>query len=203
MAKNNKWCQSYSNWKRYFTEWVTSSSPQDLLDIKIFFDFRSVYGDEELADQLQHHINHVTASYSTFFVYMSESVLNINIPDNMQKLKVPVDVKLLLLPLIDFARIYTIKQRLNETNTYRRLEAINDKGVLSKEIYNSVSYYYNFLMHLRLKHQVECCDSSIEINNVVNPSNLTDVDKQLLKSYYDVLEDLRIKIKNDFKGVII
>jgi PAS domain S-box-containing protein len=203
MAKNNKWCQPYSTWKRYFTEWVTSSSPKDLLDIKIFFDFRCVYGEEELADELQHHIHHVTASYSTFFIYLSESVLNTNIPDTMQRLKVPVDVKLLLLPLIDFARIYTIKQRLNETNTYRRLKAINNNGVLSKEVYNSVSFYYNFLMHLRLKHQVECYDSSTEINNVVNPSNLTDVDKQLLKSYYDVLEDLRTKINNDFKGVII
>jgi hypothetical protein len=34
---------------------------------------------------------------------MSESVLNINIPDNMQKLKAPVDLKLLLLPVVDFA----------------------------------------------------------------------------------------------------
>jgi CBS domain-containing protein len=133
MAKNNKWCQPYSAWKRYFTEWVTSSNPQDLLDIKIFFDFRNVYGNEELSAQLQNHIHHVTASFNTFFIYMSESVLNINIPDNMQKLKAPVDVKLLLLPVVDFARLYTIKQKLNETNTYRRLEAINDKGVFQMQ----------------------------------------------------------------------
>jgi PAS domain S-box-containing protein len=200
MAKNNKWCQPYSAWKRYFTDWVTSSSPQDLLDIKIFFDIRSVYGDEELSAQLQKHIHHVTASFNTFFIYMSESVLNINIPDNMQKLKAPVDVKLLLLPVVDFARLYTIKQKLNETNTYRRLEAINDKGVISNAVYKSISYCYNFLMRLRLKHQIDCYDNDVEIDNIINPAGLTDVDKQLLKSYFDVLENLMNKIRMDFKG---
>jgi PAS domain S-box-containing protein len=200
MAKNKKWCQSYSTWKRYFTDWITTSSPQDLLDVKIFFDFRSVYGDEELSAQLQDHIHHVTASFNSFFIYMSESVLNINIPDNMQKLKAPVDIKLLLLPVVDFARLYTIKQKLNETNSSRRLEAINDKGVLSNAIYKSVSYCYNFLMRLRLKHQIDCYDNNVEIDNTINPAGLTDVDKQLLKSYLEVLADLRNKINMDFKG---
>lgn len=201
MAKNNKWCQPYSAWKRYFTEWVTSSSPQDLLDIKIFFDFRNVYGDEELSFQLQNHIHHVTASFNTFFIYMSESVLNINIPDNMQKLKAYVDIKLLLLPIVDFARLYTIKQKLNETNTYRRLEAINDKGVLSNAVYKSLTYCYNFLMRLRLKHQIDCYDNNVEIDNIINPADLTDVDKQLLRSHFDVLENLMNKIRMDFKGL--
>ena len=200
MAKNNKWCQPYSTWKRYFTDWVTTSNPQDLLDIKIFFDLRYVYGDEELSIQLQNHIHHVTASFNTFFIYMTDSVLGINIPDNMQKLKTPVDIKLLLLPVVDFARLYTIKQKLNETNTYRRLEAINEKGVLSGTSYKSLIYCYNFLMQLRLKHQVKRFDSNIEIDNLINPANLTDVDTMLLKSYFDVLENLRNKISSDFKG---
>ncbi|MDZ7624232.1 MAG: putative nucleotidyltransferase substrate binding domain-containing protein [Ignavibacteriaceae bacterium] len=115
---------------------------------------------------------------------MSDSVLGINIPDNMQKLKAPIDIKLLLLPVVDFARLYTIKQKLNETNTYRRLEAINEKGVLSGTSFKSLTYCYNFLMHLRLKHQVKRFDSNIEIDNLINPANLTDVDMMLLKSYF-------------------
>jgi signal-transduction protein with cAMP-binding, CBS, and nucleotidyltransferase domain len=55
-------------------------------------------------------------------------------------------------------------------------------------------------MRLRLKHQIECYDNNVEIDNTINPSSLTDVDKQLLKSYFDVLADLRNKINMDFKG---
>ena len=129
MAKNVKWCQSLSAWKKYFTNWVTTSSPQDILDIKIFFDFRFVYGHEDFALQLQDHVNHITSSFSTFFVYMGESVLSINIPENMQKLKTSIDLKLVLLPIVDYARLYSIKNRLNETNTYRRLNLCGTAGL--------------------------------------------------------------------------
>jgi PAS domain S-box-containing protein len=192
MAKNNKWCQPYSVWKKYFTNWITASSPQDLLDIKIFFDFRSVYGDEILAIQLQNHIHHVTASFNTFFIYISESMSGINIPDSMQKLKAPVDLKLLLLPVVDLARLYSIKHKLNETNTHRRLEVLNDKRIISDTLFKSVSFYYNHIMRLRLKHQINCFMSNIEPDNLVNPASLAEIDTQILKSYFNILEILRI-----------
>ncbi|MFO7524015.1 MAG: DUF294 nucleotidyltransferase-like domain-containing protein [Ignavibacteriaceae bacterium] len=199
MAKNTKWCRNYSTWKRYFTDWVTTSNPQDLLDIKIFFDFRCVYGDEKLTEELQNHVHHVSNSFNSFFNYMSDSVLRINIPDNMVKLKAPIDIKLLLLPVMDFARLYTIKHRLNETNTYRRLEAINVKGILSGTSFKNVSYCYNFLMRIRFKHQIECYDSNVEIDNIINPANLTEVERQILKSYFEILNNLKSKINLDFK----
>ncbi len=199
MAKNGKWCQPYSIWKRYFTDWITTSNTQDLLDVKIFFDFRNVFGDEELSEKLQNHIFHVTASFSGFFIYMKESVLNINIPENMQKFKTPIDLKLLLLPVVDFARLYSIKHKLNETNTYRRIETINDNGVLPDPLYKEISYYYNYLMQLRLKHQLQCSETGIEIDNLINLAAITGTESMLIKNYFDVLEELRNKIRSDFK----
>jgi signal-transduction protein with cAMP-binding, CBS, and nucleotidyltransferase domain len=203
MAKNAKWCQPFSVWKRYFTNWVTTSSPQDLLDIKIFFDFRHVYGDEELTTQLQNHIQHLTASYDTFFIYLAESMLGVTIPENMQKIKNPIDIKLLLLPLVDFARLYSLKYKTIETNTFRRLEAIMDKGILTISAFKSSSFCYNYLMQARLKRQIDCFDSNIQIDNLVNPTHLTEIDVALLKNYFDVLEALRNKIRMDFKGTKI
>ncbi len=199
MAKNGKWCQPYSIWKRYFTDWITTSNTQDLLDVKIFFDFRNVFGDEELSEKLQNHIFHVTASFSGFFIYMKESVLNINIPENMQKFKTPIDLKLLLLPVVDFARLYSIKHKLNETNTYRRIETINDNGVLPDPLYKEISYYYNYLMQLRLKHQLQCSETGIEIDNLINLAAITGTESMLIKNYFDVLEELRNKIRSDYK----
>jgi PAS domain S-box-containing protein len=202
MAKNNKWCQPYSVWKKYFTNWITASGPQDLLDIKIFFDFRTVYGDEEFAVQLQNHIHYVTSSFNTFFIYISESMAAINIPDSMQKLKAPVDIKLLLLPVVDFARLYSIKNKLTETNTYRRLEAIADMGILSNTLFKSISFYYNHFMRLRLKHQTNCIISGIEPDNLLNPSSFTEIDQQLMKSYFNTLEELKNTGSLNFKGVL-
>ncbi len=201
MAKNAKWCQSFSAWKKYFTNWVTTSSPQDILDIKIFFDFRFVYGHEDFAAQLQEHVNHITSSFSTFFVYMGDSVLNINIPENMQKLKSSIELKLVLLPIVDYARLYSIKNRLNETNTYRRLEALRDSRIINNSLFNSVIYYYNFVMHKRLKHHVGSFDAKVEPDNMLAISNLSEIDSTVFKNYFEFVESLKNKISMDLKGI--
>lgn len=201
MAKNLKWCQPFSSWKKYFTNWVTTSSPQDILDIKIFFDFRFVYGHEDFAAQLQEHVNHVTSSFSTFFVYMGESVLNISIPENIQKLKASVDLKLILLPIMDYARLYSIKNRLNETNTYRRLEALRDNRIITASLNDSLTYYYNFIMLKRLKHQATFNDANLNPDNMLSSSNLSEVDVLLLKNYFEFIESLKNKISMDLKGI--
>ena len=40
MAKNPKWCQPISIWKKYFKDWVYKAGPEALLQTSIFFDFR-------------------------------------------------------------------------------------------------------------------------------------------------------------------
>lgn len=199
MAKNEKWVQPVSVWKKYFTEWITESSPQNLLDIKIFFDLRPVYGDLELGKKLQEHFYFVAASYRPFFIFMSESVKSNSLPESMIKLKSNPDIKLLLLPVVDFARIYAIKHKFQEQNTYKRLELIYSHGFISSPLYKNISYFYNYLMNLRLKHQIECDEANLEINNKVPLQSLTETDLLLLKRFYDVLEELKNKISIDFK----
>jgi signal-transduction protein with cAMP-binding, CBS, and nucleotidyltransferase domain len=58
-------------------------------------------------------------------------------------------------------------------------------------------------MQARLKRQIDCFDSNIQIDNLVNPTHLTEIDVALLKNYFDVLEALRNKIRMDFKGTKI
>ena len=48
MASNPRWCRSLPDWVSSFDEWVHKSEPQEIIDISVFFDFRTVYGDAEL-----------------------------------------------------------------------------------------------------------------------------------------------------------
>ena len=53
MAKNPQWCKPLSVWEKYFTDWITTPEPQNLLDATIFFDFRNIYGDESITERLR------------------------------------------------------------------------------------------------------------------------------------------------------
>ena len=67
MAKNTKWTQSISTWKEYFHKWVYNSSQQDLIDISIYFDFRHVYGDVKIVDELRLYLGDLTKNQAGFF----------------------------------------------------------------------------------------------------------------------------------------
>lgn len=203
MAMNEKWCQPLDSWKKYFTNWITDSNPQALLDSKIFFDLRYVYGDEELTELLLKHITKLINASTTFFFYLSEDIIHKAIPDDVKKLKANIDLKKLMIPIVDFARIYNFKYNLRACNTKNRLEEIYSHGYLIDSTFNNIHYIYNFLMDIRMKHQVNCLENKKTVDNLIDPNNLAEVQSAILKEYFELYETLKIKLRLDFKGTLV
>lgn len=202
MAQNPEWCQPLSQWKAYVTKWVTDSSPQDLLDVKIFFDFRAVYGERLLSDKLREHLFSVTAVSNPFFIYLTDSVLTWDAPDGVQKLKTPVDVKKITLPLIDLARIYALKHGVSKTNTLERVTALYEKDAFSSQKQREFVQMYDFLMRIRFKHQTALLSESRPADNILDPQTLSEMDTLLFKKILQTIKDFQNKLSFDLKGVL-
>ncbi len=202
MAKNTKWCQPISIWKDYFTNWITTASPQDLLDIKIFFDFRIVYGKKDLTDQLETHINKITSGYNSFYVYLSEGITRFQIPEGAVKQKFTFDIKMLLLPVIDYLRLHSLTKKISANNSLDRLEHLYLKGVFSKTFYTNLKQVYFFLMQKRFEHQTDQLSIGKTPDNLLNPANLSDLDILILKKAVSVIEELQAKTNLEFKGIV-
>ena len=203
MAKNPCWCQPLSVWKNYFTEWITKSEPQDLLELKIFFDFRHIYGNEDLVNQLQKHVSYVTSCSSLFFVYMAESTLQVHIPEGAQKLKTVFDIKLLMLPIVDLARLYSLKNQIKTTNTIKRMELLYQNNIISKTRYLNLLQIYNFLMRLRFTHQACQLSEHVTPDNFIDPHTLSDIDSAIIKRATALIEEWQNKARMDFKGTSV
>ena len=54
MAGNPNWCLSVNEWRDRFQRWMSIPDPKALLNSTIFFDFRPLYGQDELVDELHH-----------------------------------------------------------------------------------------------------------------------------------------------------
>jgi len=202
MAKNPKWCQPVSIWKNYFTDWVTTANPKDLLDIKIFFDFRIIYGAGYLVDELRDHIISLTTGYNSFFVYLSESIVQFQLPENALKIKLPFDLKMVLLPIVDSIRLYALKNKCTSTNTIDRLKDAYENGIFTKQSYKNILHVYSFLMQKRFEHQSNYLVNNIPANNQINPSEFSDVDIVLFKKSLAVIEEIQNKLKLDFRGTL-
>ncbi|MBK6681073.1 MAG: hypothetical protein IPG53_14140 [Ignavibacteriales bacterium] len=55
---------------------------------------------------------------------------------------------------IQLARIYAIKYKFQDQNTFKRLELIYSQGLISYTLYKNIVYFYNYLMNLRLKQNL-------------------------------------------------
>ncbi len=203
MASNPKFCQPLSSWKKYFTNLITEANPKNLLDLKIFFDFRFVFGENELSSRLSEHVNRLIKSSSNFFIYLSDSLINSELPDNILKLKGFVDIKLSLLPIIDFARLYGLKYNLNTSNTIERLEYIHEKKIISNSMFENVLFFYSLLMNLRLHHQSDSYVKNSVIDNSINHQSFTELQIILFKKYFELIKEMKDRVSLDFKGTLM
>ncbi len=209
MAMNPKWLQPVSVWKEYFSDWTSNPDPQAFLDLKIFFDFRHLVGDANLADELKQHIHAVSEGKAAFYQCLAQNTLLMKPPLGLfGKIVVQTkeghpetfDIKEAMIPIVDFARLYALHHTINETHTVKRLEAMRERGVLSESAYENAAQTYEFLMQLRLTHQSSRLNQHETTDNFINPKQLSELDGVILKKGFSYITDMQSKISYDFTG---
>ncbi len=205
MAKNSQWCQPISVWEKYFADWIKTPEPQNLLDATIFFDFRNLYGDEDLANTLRDTVSTLINNHSLFFYHLAHNTANIKPPhissgniisDKNADL---IDLKNALQPIIMFARTYALKNNIWCTNTIDRLEALKYKQIISANTADEIIFVYNYLMKLRLKNQIELSDNNQPMSNTFNTKRLIDLELAFLKKMLSLIPVYQNKISADFR----
>jgi CBS domain-containing protein len=210
MAKNPKWCQSLLSWKKYFHNWIYQGSPEDLLHSSIFFDFKGVWGDFELTDQLKSFLLNSVEKRAGFLRHLTENALHFKPPiglfgklvvESKGEHKDSVNLKWAMQPIVDLARIYSLKHGIIQTNTLTRLFRLYTKHVLTNTQYIDLVQSYNYVMRLRFLRQITTIvDEEKQPDNYINPNNLSYLDKAMLKEVFKKIEQLQGKLKSEFIG---
>jgi CBS domain-containing protein len=211
MAKNPKWCQPLGVWKNNFSNWIHAAQPEDLLQSSIFFDFRLGYGDADLINQLRTYLFTALSGWSGFFRHLTENALYFKPPigffrnfvvESKGEHRNKFDIKSAMMPIVDCARIYSLKNKLDETNTLERLQQLNHIGVLSKEEYNELEQSYSFLMQLRIVRQITAIiEENKRPDNYINPKELSRIEQTMLKEIFKRIEKFQRKIDIEFTGL--
>ncbi len=99
-----------------------------------------------------------------------------------------------IFPIVHGVRTLAIEKNLHETNTVDRLKELHELDIIDEEFMNELTEAFNFLLTLRLRFRLEKIDKREELDNYINPSRLTILEKDLLKD--------SLKIVNKFKKFI-
>ena len=200
MAINPKWCQPLSVWKDYFSTWVSAPDPTELLHATIFFDFRSGFGDHTLARELRRHLNREAKKQDIFLFHLARQCMSTRIPlsffknfivDRDGEHKHLLDIKRQgLTPFVNFARVLALKHGISETNTLARLKALFESDFIKRDLWASANDAYELQMQQRLIHQLRQIEEGVLPDNHINPEQLSELERRMLKDAFSVIERL-------------
>lgn len=209
MASNPKWRQPYMVWRDYFERWIAVNTPEEVMHAAIFFDFRPVFGESGFADELRNHVAAHAARQDVFLRYLAANCLESRPPlsffrnfivekDGEHKNRLDIK-KRGIAPLVDFARVMALKCGIRETNTQSRLELLHEAGHIPPDIYTGARDAYEFLLQLRLVHQLESVEGGESPNNHIDPRKLSELEKKTLKEAFALIGNVQSFLKDLFR----
>jgi PAS domain S-box-containing protein len=210
MAKNPRWCQPMQVWKQYFDQWIHKAEPQELLEFSIVFDFRPVVGRAELAAELRQHVHKAARVSPAFFPHLAANTLLFKPPVRAIRRflaaaagadsATSVNLKDAMMPIVGFARLYSLRHEIAETNTFERLAAMVSKHSLTESSHDETLAAYEILLRLRLEHQAEALAAGQPLTNSVAVRRVSHMDRALLDQAFAQTAAIQKKISYDFLG---
>ncbi|MBN1371324.1 MAG: cache domain-containing protein [Anaerolineaceae bacterium] len=209
MASNPHWCRSLPSWIAGFNEWVNKTEPQELMDLSIFFDFRTVYGETELTHELRRHIHSVLHDQPAFFHLFAQNALTFKPPFRLlgniyfsggAEHSGEINLKDAMMPMVSFARLYSLQHQINQTHTLERIEALTERNLILSSSRDEITASYDFLMQLRLQNQIAAIQAGRPPGNTIHPSKLGYIQQELLKQAFAQIAAVQKKVSYDFLG---
>ncbi len=198
-------CHTLRDWKKIYRTWIFEA--EDLTPVPPFFDLRWVYGDQKLFEALRLDVedalnvqamdaersflslmaaqaleNRPPLSFFRRFVLerSGEERPSFNIRDRGVR------------PIVDAARLLALELRyVASSSTFERLRHAAEALPEMAEAVGSALEAYQLLVDVRLAHQLQAVESNEPPNNQIDPTTLTKVQRNLLKTAFDAVSNLQ------------
>lgn len=209
MASNAQWRQPLQAWKKTVDKWTRSPTEKAVMHVSIFFDIRAIYGDKELAKQLQHFMLEKSRNSSIFLAALAQNALTNPPPmgifrrfvveqngEHRNELNLK---KRGVIPIVDIARLHALANGVDKVNTMDRLQALADKKVMTIEDSRNMQDALMLIMQLRVKHQALQIIGGEETDNYINPGDLSKLRQKQIKDAFAIVKDAQQAIKLNYR----
>jgi CBS domain-containing protein len=208
MASNPQWCLSLQEWKSTFAGWIMNSSQEALLNASIFFDFRALYGDNTLAEELRDWLLFISRDNGRFLHQMAVDALSIQPPlgfvrDFVLGKENKLDLKLNgVTPFVNAARIFSLATGVAHTSTIQRLRSSALKMKIPAAEIEAWVDGFLFIQVLRLRHHDEEKAKGIkdeDLDNLIDPEHLNELDRRILKEAFRQARKLQTRLSLEYR----
>ena len=210
MVSNPYWCRKESNFKDLIYEWITQPSPDNFMNLAIFYDAVCVSGNRELVLRLKEYIFKIASNSQQFNAHFAKIITSFNVPlgffdgfvldskDNKHKNELNIKKGGIFI-IVQGVRSLSLEYKLYNTSTAKRIKKLNELGVIENELATEITMAFNFLTNINLKSNLEKLDKNEKVDNYINPSNLNTMEKDLLKESFKIVNKFKKKLEFHFK----
>jgi CBS domain-containing protein len=206
MASNPDWCMSLEKWENQFSKWMNQPGTKEVMMTTIFFDYRPIHGNFELAEKMTQHIFEGIDQQEIYLSHLANNALqnppplsffrNFIVEKNGEH-KDQFDLKArAMMPLADAARVLILNAKVGQiNNTFERFEKLAELEEGNRELFEQAADAYEILMRFRATQGLKHTDSG----RFVQPSELNKMQRLMLRNSFQPIHDLQSLLKVRFR----
>jgi CBS domain-containing protein len=211
MATNPVWRKTARQWRQQVSAWIGRRSEIAMQLCDILFDFQSVYGEGELAEDLRGVILEridafpgflrdmfgVQADHRAGLGWFNRLLTERDDPAHRGKINLKYAGTL---PLTEAVRLVALHRGLAVTGTLARIDALAAMDELSRDTQDHLRGAFDHITGLQLRQQIADYEAGRPVTSFVDPATLTRRETDLLKDAFRAINDFRARVRSELTG---
>ena len=204
MVINPFWRKNIDAFDKQLDRWLNATSMEDYMNLAIFFDAKVVAGDYTLLDILKNNLFKKLENKDVFMAYFAKATLNFDTPigmfSNLISKNDEIDLKKgAIFAIVQGVRSLALEFKLNEQSTIARIKKLNDMNVLKRDMASELIEAFGLLLRLKLEGQISEMNEGKSIDNKINISNLSKIQRDMLKDSFVIVNSFKKFITHHFR----
>ena len=211
MVSNPMWRKTLPEFKKMIHSWCTNPVPDALMNLAIFMDAKAVAGDANLLKQVKEHLSKIMSNdvgmlmgfaraIELFDHHSSGFFAQLLHRDNASKMDIK---KMGVFPVVHGVRSLSLQARLEETNTFERLQALINLNVIDERLGKDTAEALSYLMDMRLKTGLQAqaltgTNLETDMHNELDTKALSTLERDLLKDALQVVKRFKNMVRHHF-----
>ncbi|WP_107878684.1 DUF294 nucleotidyltransferase-like domain-containing protein [Neisseria animaloris] len=207
MVNNPEWRKTLPEFKKTVASWCASPNPANMMNLAIFVDAKAVAGDASLLNEVRAHLRKRLNNDAGMLMAFARAVEQFDSHGQgffsqllRRETTEKMDIKKMgLFPVVHGVRALSLEARLDETNTFERIQKLVQLKVLDEQLGKDIAETQRYLMELRLKAGLlSLHNGQVKEPNQVNVHSLSTLERDLLKEALQVVKRFKNVIRHHF-----
>ena len=204
VASDRLWRMSAAAWERTFVDCFERPDESHMIRATVSFDFRHVHGGLDIVAPLVERLREADA-HPVFLRLVARGAAGFKPPLGFRGALVTgrdgdapqgtIDVKRGgMLPIVNLARFYALSNNVTISATLDRLAAVEKLRALEHETASGLREAFVVVWRIRLLHHAALIAQERELDNYVNPAELTSLSRQDLREAFKTIAAAQKKL---------